>query len=54
VSGAPEDGRPSPRHRIEAGRWDLEWFDPDRHEDPPEDLEEEEPADEEEEEEEET
>ena len=32
-----------PRERIDPGKWDLEAWDPDRHEDPPVDLEIEEP-----------
>jgi hypothetical protein len=38
--------RPRPRDLVDAGRWDLESWDPRRHEDPPDDLETEEPAEE--------
>jgi hypothetical protein len=41
VSGARR-----PRERIEPGPWDVETFDPETHEEPPEDLEAEEPTEE--------
>jgi hypothetical protein len=44
VSGRSDDERPGPRERVEQGPWDLEEFDPDTHEEPPEDLEMEEPS----------
>lgn len=31
-----------PGDRVELGRWDLQAFDPDRHQEPPQDLEREE------------
>lgn len=39
-----EPSRPRPRDRVEPGPWDLEPFDPERHVEPPEDLEREEPT----------
>ena len=44
MSGKPAEERPRPRERVDQGRWDLEEFDPDTHEEPPEDLEMEEPS----------
>ncbi len=43
MSGGPDEAR-KPRDRVEHGPWDLEPFDPDRHVEPPEDLEREEPT----------
>ncbi|MGA9161664.1 MAG: hypothetical protein WB297_12490 [Actinomycetota bacterium] len=43
MSGRPGEEQ-HPRERVEPGPWDLEPFDPDRHVEPPEDLEREEPT----------
>lgn len=44
MSDEPDEVRARPRDRVEPGPWDLEPFDPDRHVEPPEDLEREEPT----------